>query len=455
MKNDLNDIINGIDADYADIRLEESERTRILYRGKTLEEIGRNFEKGGCLRVFAHGNWGVLSFNELPARSSDWTQAALRATTLIKPRIDRIERVEPKQASVTLAHGNELRAIPLGEKQALISGYNDILLKNKEIASTSAYYEDTVKHCHFASSDGRIIDEEKAYSGIALSAIARDGINVQSYGKSFGDTRGFASLVGKEAEIEKIAAIATGLLRADKVAAGVYTIIIDPQLAGVFAHEAFGHLSEADHIYQNERLRALMKIGSRFGTDELAIVDDPTLPGERGSYRFDDEGVQARKTYLIRDGILAGHLHNRQTALKLGEQLTGNGRAISYRYAPIVRMSNTFIEPRAATLESMLDGISHGLYVVGSRGGMTELEAFTFSSQYAYRIENGTLTRTLVRDVVLSGNVFETLKNIDAIGSDLALFGGVGGCGKDGQGPLPVGLGGPHTRIKNVVIGGR
>lgn len=455
MKNILQDIINDIDADYADIRLEEFERTRILYRGKTLEEIGRNFEKGGCLRVFKNGNWGVMSFNELPDRSTDWTRSALRSTTLIKPRADRIERVAPKQATVTVAHARDISAIPLDEKRNLISGYNDILLKNREIASTQAYYEDTVKRGHFASSDGRLIEEEKVYSGISLSAIARDGTNVQSYGKSFGDTRGFPSLVGKEPEIEKIGEIATGLLRADKVDAGVYTIIIDPQLAGVFAHEAFGHLSEADHIYENERLRALMKLGSRFGTDQLAIVDDPTLEGERGSYRFDDEGVEARKTYLIKDGILAGHLHNRQTAFKLGEPLTGNGRAISYRYAPIVRMSNTFIEPRPATFESMLDGIGHGLYVVGSRGGMTELEAFTFSSQYAYRIERGALTRTMVRDVVLSGNVFETLKNIDAIGSDLALFGGVGGCGKDGQGPLPVSLGGPHTRIKNIVIGGR
>ncbi len=455
MKIPLKDIVSTISADYADIRLEEFERTRIVYRGNTLEELGKNFEKGGCLRIFNTGNWGIINFNEPPSSFSRSVEAALANTALIKPRTGKIETVEPKQATITIKKENDVRSVPLEAKRDLLSRYNDILLKNKGITSTTAYYEDTVKQTSFASSDGRIIDEEKVYTGISLSAIARDGSNVQTYSKSFGTTRGFDSLLGKENEIEKIAKTALDLLRADKVQAGVYTIIIDPQLAGVFAHEAFGHMSEADHIYENERLTELMRLGSRFGVPELAIVDDPTVGGERGSYQFDDEGIDARKTYLIKDGILAGHLHNRQTAQKMHEPLTGNGRSINYRYAPIVRMSNTFIEPRQRTLESMLDGIKKGLYVVGSRGGMTELEAFTFSSQYAYLIENGKLTTTMLRDVVLSGNVFETLKNIDAIGDDLALFGGLGGCGKGNQAPLPVSLGGPHIRIKNVVIGGR
>jgi TldD protein len=455
MKTVLKEILSTIDADYADIRLEEYERTRILYRGTLLEEFGKNFEKGGCLRVFHNGNWGVMNFNELPSAPGAWTQAALKNTTLVKPRAGKIEQVEPKEATITIKKENDTRTIPLEAKRDLINRYNDILLKNKGITSTTAYYEDTLKQSSFASTDGRMIEEEKVYAGISLNAIARDGTNVQSYSKSFGDTRGFNNLLNKENEIEQVAKIALDLLKAEKVEAGVYTIIIDPQLAGVFAHEAFGHLSEADHIYENERLQALMKIGSRFGATELAIVDDPTLTGERGSYHFDDEGIEARRTYLIKDGILAGHLHNRQTAYKMHEPLTGNGRSINYRFAPIVRMSNTFIKPGNYTLEAMLAGIKKGLYVVGSRGGMTELEAFTFSSQYAYLIENGSLTKTMLRDVVLSGNVFETLKNIDAIGSDLTFFGGVGGCGKSGQAPLPVSLGGPHIRIKNIVIGGR
>jgi TldD protein len=291
------------------------------------------------------------------------------------------------------------------------------------------------------------------YTGFFCAAIARDGINVQRYSDTFGRTEGFATLRNREPMVERIGKVAVDLLRAEPVTAGSYTVIVDPLLAGVFAHEAFGHLSEADAIADNDRLRAMMKLGARFGVEELAIVDDATLAGERGSYRFDDDGAAAERTELIQNGVLVGRLHDRQTAAKMGEPVTGNARAMSYRHTPVVRMSNTFIEPRDASIEDMMDGIEDGLYVCGSQGGNTELESFTFAAQYAWRIERGRKTK-LVRDVTLSGNVFETMKNIDAIGDDLVLLGGMGACGKAGQ-AVPVGLGAPHVRIRNVVIGGR
>jgi len=252
--------------------------------------------------------------------------------------------------------------------------------------------------------------------------------------------------------VESIAKVAVDLLRAEPVPAGRYTVVVDPLLAGVFAHEAFGHLSEADCFAENDRLRELMKPGTRYGVDGLSIVDDSTLDGERGSYRYDDEGVAGGKTELVRDGVIAGSLRDRQSAARMGRSPTGNARAVSYRHPPLVRMSNTFIVPRDADLDDMLD-IERGLYVVGSRGGMTELESFTFSARYARLVEHGRRTK-MVRGVTLTGNVFETLRNIDAVGSDLVVFGGLGGCGKGGQNQLPVGIGAPHVRIRDVTVGG-
>jgi len=117
-------------------------------------------------------------------------------------------------------------------------------------------------------------------------------------------------------------------------------------------------------------------------------------------------------------------------------------------------MGCTYIEPRDCSFQKMIGEIKHGLYVVSALGGMTQLEMFTFSAMKAYIIKNGKLG-PMVRDVILTGNVFETLKNIDAIGDDLELHGGLGGCGKDGQMPLPVSDGGPHIRVKDVVVGGK
>jgi TldD protein len=243
------------------------------------------------------------------------------------------------------------------------------------------------------------------------------------------------------------------LLSAPPVKGGEYTVVLDPALAGVFAHEAFGHLSESDFVYENPRLCEIMTLGKRFGSDELNIVDSASWPGLRGSYKYDDEGVPASKTYLIREGKLVGRLHSRETASKMKEKATGNARAINYRYPPIVRMTNTYIEPGLVSFDDMLADIKEGVYVKNWYGGTTSMEMFTFSSGEAYMIRNGRVAEML-RPVVLSGNVFITLKNIDAIGNDLEMNQG-GGCGKGVQVPLPVTNGSPHIRIRKCLIGGK
>ena len=172
----------------------------------------------------------------------------------------------------------------------------------------------------------------------------------------------------------------------------------------------------------------------------------------RGSYKYDDEGTAATVTPLVRDGVLVGRLHSRETAAKTGEAPTGNARAISYRFPPIVRMTNTFIENGEATFDDLLEGVDEGVYVKNWYGGMTQHEMFTFSSGEAYMIRNGEVQEA-VRPVMLSGNLFETLENVDAVANDREVNQG-GGCGKGGQSPLPVANGSPHIRIRNCLISG-
>ncbi|MDO8636443.1 MAG: TldD/PmbA family protein, partial [Dehalococcoidia bacterium] len=144
---------------------------------------------------------------------------------------------------------------------------------------------------------------------------------------------------------------------------------------------------------------------------------------------------------------------SRETAAKMGEKPTGNARAVDYRFAPIVRMTNTIIEPGQASLEDLLKGIKEGVYVKNWYGGTTSMEMFTFSAGEAYMIRNGKIAEP-IRPVVLTGNVFTTLENIDAIANDLDMNQG-GGCGKGGQFPLPVSNGSPHIRIQHCLVGGR
>ena len=197
----------------------------------------------------------------------------------------------------------------------------------------------------------------------------------------------------------------------------------------------------------------MMVLGRKFGGKHLNVVDGAAVPDLRGSYKYDDEGTPAQKTYLIREGILEGRLHSRETAAIMGEKPTGNARAINYLYPPIVRMTNTYIEPGSTAFQDMISDIKEGIYARDWYGGTTSLEMFTFSAGEAYMIRNGRVEE-LLRSVVLTGNVFTTLNNIDAIGNDLDMNQG-GGCGKAGQSPLPVSNGSPHIRIRNCLIGGQ
>jgi TldD protein len=246
---------------------------------------------------------------------------------------------------------------------------------------------------------------------------------------------------------------AVALLNAPYVKAGTYPVVLDPVLAGVFVHEAFGHLSESDFVYENDRMKEIMVLGTEFGKKHLNIVDGAAVPNLRGSYKHDDEGTPATKTDLVREGVLVGRLHSRETAGKMGEPPSGNARAIDYRFPPIVRMTNTYIEDGEATFDEIIGGVKEGVYAKDWYGGQTTMEMFTFSAGEAYMIRDGKIAE-LVRPVKLAGNLFVTLKNIDAIGNDLDFNEG-GGCGKGGQMPLPVSNGSPHIRIQDCVVGER
>jgi TldD protein len=446
------DALKGHDAEYIEIHFEESQATSIVYRGERLEEISRARSSGGNVRALVQGSWGFVSFNrwdglrEKVALAVEEARLAGREPFKLFPTKPVVDTVIPKLKK-------DATAMPLATKKELLDSYNSIMLSSPKIQSTRINYRDMKRTIIFANSEGSFIEQAKTDLTARLTAIAREDSEIQQAGLSLGSNGEFSVVEGLQEKARELASRAAALLSAPQVKGGEYTVILDPILAGVFAHEAFGHLSESDHVYQNENLRQIMVLGKRFGSKHLNIIDDPTMPDLRGSYKYDDEGTPARKSYLIREGILEGRLHSRETAAKMGEKATGNARAINYLFPPIVRMSNTFIEPSNISFEKMLNDIEEGVYVKDWYGGQTSLEMFTFSAAEAYMIRHGKLAE-LLRPVVLTGNVFTTLQNIDAIGDDLEMNQG-GGCGKAGQYPLPVSDGSPHIRIRHCVVGGR
>jgi TldD protein len=443
--------VKGYSADYIEARLEQSQRSHLTYRGRELESVGQSTAIGGNVRALVKGGWGFVSFNELsdlPRR----IELAVKQARLVGKEESKLAPVEPIVDAVASEKDSPL-VIPLAEKKQLLDEYNDIIWRTPKLQTSIIAYGDSHKKVIFLSSSGSYIHQQRTDITLRLSAVAAEDGEVQQVGLSLGSRGDFSSIRGLHQQVEEMAKHAVELLSAPQVKGGEYTVVLDPVLAGVFAHEAFGHLSESDFVYENDRLREIMVLGRKFGSTELNIVDSAAMPGLRGSYKYDDEGVPATKTYLIQEGELVGRLHSRETAAKMGEKPTGNARAINYHYPPIVRMTNTYIEPGSASFDEIIADIKEGVYAKNWFGGTTSMEMFTFSAGEAYMIRNGKVAEPL-RPVVLTGNVFTTLSNIDAIGNDLEMNQG-GGCGKGGQVPLPVSNGSPHIRIRRCLVGGK
>ena len=455
MRERIQEALKHSKADYTEIRIEEKETTRVVFRGKDLETANANLDKGGIVRCLIHNKgWGVATFNNLDDLIAKVDQAYQCARVGSVPEPIELAEVEPVQQVTTVQMGRDFRDITLAEKKAVAERYNEVVRGHSDrIIDTQAAYSDSFTHLILANSEGTYIEQEKPSVIISNVAIAREGDNVQQAHELFASTQGYEFILDKDELAHRVAQRAVELLDAKPVKAGQYPVVIDQMLAGVFIHEAFGHLSEADFVYENPKARQMMTMGRRFGKGILNVFDDGSVPDLRGTTLYDDEGTPARRNWLIRDGELVGRLHSRQTAAKMGESASGNARAISYRFAPIVRMTNTAMDNGTTSFEEMIQDIELGIYACDAYGGQTQLENFSFSSGYAYMIRNGKIAE-MVKDVILSGNLFATLENVDAIGNDFRWLNISGGCGKGNQFPLPVGMGAPHIRIQNVVIGG-
>jgi TldD protein len=441
------------EVDYLEIRAEKRETTTIHFQGKNLEKLNCAQEWGGNIRALAKGGWSFITFNQF-SDLEEKVEQAIKIANLIAKEESKLAAIPPIVEIVKKELDEDFRQVSLKEKKEVIENYNHRILNyDQKIQSSSVVYTDIFSTVYFVNSEGSYIEQEKPLVRVGFTAIAREGDNVQMASETLGTTKGFRIVRDILPQAEKATTRALALLKAQPVEGGEYTVIIDQTLGGVFIHEAFGHLSEADFLYEDERMKNLMSLGKRIGSPQLNVVDDGSLLDLIGSSKYDDEGVRTKKSYLIKDGILVGRLHSRETAEKMGEEPTGNARALDYNFKPIVRMTNTYIENGDVPFKGLLSGIKKGIYAKDCFGGNTTFEMFTFSSGEGFMIRDGEIAEP-VRDVVLSGNLFSTLLNIEGIGNDLKIIEAGGGCGKGGQFPLPVAFGSPHLRIKKVIVGG-
>ncbi len=453
MFDNMRAMLSRVDADYADLRYEIKKETIIHFDGKELTQIGSNSTDGYVLRVLKNGGLASAVFT----KANDAEQAmrsAVENAGLIAQHIDKPVRLAGVMAikdNFQPQLNEDPRNVSMMEKLELTRQYNDIALQHDKIVTTQVRYTELMRERYFVSSAGSEIREDLITTRLGGLLTSKDGNITQNVRVTSGGSDGFANVRNQEANFEKRTAIVLDLLNAKPVEGGEFNVILNPDMSGVFTHEAFGHFSEADIIETLPAMRNKMQIGSKLGNDALTIIDDATQLHQLGFFKYDDEGVPVRRVELMKNGILTGRLHSRRTAAEFDEPVSGHCVAEDFRYAPIVRMGNIYIEPGSLSFDDLVAQLDNGLYILDAKGGQTAGENFTFGAQYGYVVKNGKMG-VMLRDINMTGNLYQTLQNIVAIGDDLTLSKS-GGCGK-GQMNLRSCNGGPHILVNHLVIGG-
>ncbi len=437
---------------YADVRIEDRFDTHILLRNGNLEECKSSRVKRAFLRVYDGKMWYYASTSDIENLQGELDGLYAAATSEADVTGDPVVKAFEVNRDTCLRFADcSVAEIPLEEKTAFLRA-SAACVQGEEVKMVMARYIDRHSDYEFYSSKGASLRYDFQNCGVSVSFALAEGENNLQNAYQCADVR-FDVLKNKVSAEEITSFLAENIYfmkHAKPVEAGEYPVILSPMVAGVFAHESFGHKSEADFMIGDDTMKKEWAIGSKVGSAILSIYDSGLDFGS-GYVPYDDEGTKAGKTYLIRNGVLAGRLHSVETAVELGEAPTGNARAVSCDFEPIVRMTTTVIDAGGLTKEELFAGVKHGYFIKDLKHG-SGMSTFTIAPTLCYEIRDGKLADP-VRIAVITGNVFETLSLVDGLSDEKEIFSFVtGGCGKMEQYPLNVGFGGPYVRISRMRV---
>ncbi len=436
---------------YTDVRLENVFATTIFYENNMLVQNKTRLENGAMIRIFDGNRWYYSSTTDLDNIQNEIDSLAKIATVnsdILENEV--VKRLEIHNEIRLKYTDNDISKVSNEEKLAVLNSYLPLMEGFEEIKSSKVYYKDNYTKKRIISSIGTDVTFDSQNCAVALryTVMANELPHTGTYDiykMSFEELKGHQDLVKKD--------IITDIEYAQKavpVVPGVYTCVLSPETAGVFAHESFGHKSESDFMIGDETMKREWAIGSKVGSDILNIIDTGCIEGS-GYVPFDDEACEAKENYIIKNGILTGRLHSAYTSALLEENPTGNARAMSFEFEPIVRMTTTYIGAGKYTKDELISEIKNGIYIedILHGSGMT---IFTIAPRKAYMIRDGKIAEP-VKISVISGNVMKTLNDIDGLSDTVELKSFVlGGCGKMEQHPLRVGFGGPYVRVNGIKV---
>lgn len=443
--------------DYVELRADDVVQTSIELRESSVESVTRKLECGHSARILRAGRWGFASSDGMEEISSTIIEASKAAAALAKggPADTRLCDVRPVKREVRPPAKIPLAEVGLDEKVShLTSICRAVVAADPRMTGAKTSYSDVTGEKALVTSEGTEVLHHISHAYLMAYASGKASNRMVSVRDEMGTVSAGWEHFTRAEPADAVAGrlVKKARLQMDGVPCkrGTHPCVISPRVAGMLAHEALGHLSEAD-LFASGAFNGLA--GRRVAPESVTMVDSPSMSGGFGNVVLDDEGVVPKPVTLIDKGILGSQMTNREWAARLGLSSTGNARAENYRVPPVIRMRNTYFERGDMTFEELLEDKKSGYYCVDVRGGQAESNSsFQVSIQECYEIERGELGRP-VRSLAISGLATKALGMIDGLGKDFGFESSY--CGKLLQ-SMPTSDGGPHMSIRKggIVFGG-
>ena len=450
---------------YTECRLQENQSNSFIVKNETLQISAFNNEAGLGIRYLLKNTPGFISTNSLSkANIKKQIDNSLKLTKASVKLSENITFTNEQSYIKSYRVNQKIKFSNVSpeEKIKLLLDIHKAIKKTKvNIRASYLSYTDTVTKQMYINSEGTKIKSEIPRAELFhVLTIAHKNKSSQRIWES-GASGGF-ELVKSWGLLKKLPQEAKNLSdvlkKGSKPKKQIQDLVVSPEITGIMVHESAGHPTEADRIFGREAAQAgesfieKNSIGNRIGSDQVTIVDDPTIKNSFGFYLYDDEGVKARRKYLYKNGLITEFLHNRETAYHMNLKSNGSSRASSYDREPIVRMSNTFVLPSKTSEQHLIEEVKRGIYLKS----YTEwnIDDKRMNQRYvgaeAYEIKNGKITNPVIHPVI-EITTPKLWSSVSLVANNLQYH--PGSCGK-GQpmDALPVWFGGPSMLIKGVNI---
>ncbi len=467
------EIIESHNVDYGDVRIIHEEHESIQVKNDRVESISRSTSYGIGIRVMYRGFWGFSSTDDV---SLDGAYRTVKeAVAIAKASYSAggsgliLSEEEVHVDDYSAPYEIDPFGVPLEEKLELMFGVYEEIKRFPLVKLYSASMDFMKIHKVFASTEGHFISQRVVQSGggYTLYAISDEGMQMRSYPASHGGdygTGGYELILSAEwiKNAPRVAEEAEKLLSAPPLPAGETDLVIGTQQMALQIHESVGHPLELDRVFGFEAGYAgtswATELGLKYGSPVMNIVQDATVPGGLGSFKYDDDGVLGQRVFLIQEGILVNYLSSRDSAPLIGKKSTGASRASSWNRIPIVRMTNVNLLPGDKSLEELIGMVKDGYFIDTNKSWSIDQRRlnFQFSTEIAYRIKDGKLLKDdIYRNPVYYGITPEFWSSLEAVADERYWkIWGVPNCGKGEPGQVArVGHGSSPALFRRVKVG--